>query len=154
MRAGALVVGVCGVLAVSGCGSSSEQPATTVTVTESVSPAASSTVPTVKDSDDTGGAASSSSAAPKSEANDAQGQQNSAKGKMPDVVCMDLQSAQNKIQENGVYFSRSEDATGQAREQMWDRNWVVVAQRPAAGEPIGEGEAVLSVVKKGEPSPC
>ena len=74
--------------------------------------------------------------------------------RMPDVVCMDLQAAQDEIQDHGVFFSKSEDATGQGRRQLWDRNWVVVAQTPAAGEPIGEGEAVLSVVKDDEPSPC
>jgi hypothetical protein len=73
---------------------------------------------------------------------------------MPDVVCMDLQAAQDEIQDHGVFFSKSEDATGQGRRQLWDRNWVVVAQTPAAGAPIGEGEAVLSVVKDDEPSPC
>ena len=74
--------------------------------------------------------------------------------RMPDVVCMDLQAAQDEIQDHGVFFSKSEDATGQGRRQLWDRNWVVVAQSPAPGEEIGEGEAVLSVVKDGEPSPC
>lgn len=69
---------------------------------------------------------------------------------MPEVVCMNLQDAQNEIQDHGVFFSRSEDATGQGRFQVLDRNWVVVAQKPSAGKPIGEFEAVLSVVKIGE----
>ncbi|WP_250323891.1 PASTA domain-containing protein [Williamsia sp. CHRR-6] len=67
---------------------------------------------------------------------------------------MNLQSAQDLIQENGVFFSRSVDATGQGRRQLMDRNWIVVAQTPAPGSPVGEGEAVLSVVKIGESSPC
>jgi len=69
---------------------------------------------------------------------------------MPDVVCMNLQAAQNEIQDQGVFFSRSEDATGASRSQILDRNWVVVRQTPAAGQPIGEFEAVLYVVKIGE----
>lgn len=73
---------------------------------------------------------------------------------MPDVVCMNLQAAQDRIQAAGVFFSRSEDATGAGRRQVMDRNWVVVAQHPAAGAPIGEGDAVLSVVKTGEPGDC
>lgn len=73
---------------------------------------------------------------------------------MPDVVCMNLQDAQDRIQAAGVFFSRSEDATGAGRNQVMDRNWVVVAQSPAAGVPIGEGDAVLSVVKIGEPGDC
>ena len=73
---------------------------------------------------------------------------------MPEVVCMNLQAAQNQIQAAGVFFSRSADATGRGRHQVLDRNWVVVSQTPAAGTPIGEGDAVLSVVKIGEPGDC
>jgi hypothetical protein len=67
---------------------------------------------------------------------------------------MNLQAAQDLIQDHGVFYSRSEDATGQGRRQINDRNWIVVAQHPAPGAPFGEGEAVLSVVKDGEPNPC
>jgi hypothetical protein len=73
---------------------------------------------------------------------------------MPDVVCMNLQDAQDKIQESGVFYSRSHDATGRDRFQVIDRNWIVVAQTPAVGTPIGEGDAVLDVVKYGEENPC
>lgn len=74
--------------------------------------------------------------------------------RMPDVVCMDLQEAQNEIQDHGVFFSRSEDATGEGRRQLLDRNWIVVAQEPEAGAPIGEFEAVLYVVKDDEDHGC
>ncbi|MFD3462530.1 PASTA domain-containing protein [Nocardia fluminea] len=67
---------------------------------------------------------------------------------------MNLQEAQNTIQAAGVFFSRSTDASGRGRAQMMDRNWTVVAQEPAPGTPIGEGEAVLSVVKNEEPNQC
>jgi hypothetical protein len=73
---------------------------------------------------------------------------------MPDVVCHNLQDAQDEIQEGGVFLSRSVDATGRDRKQLWDRNWVVVDQSPAPGTRIGEGDAVLSVVKEGEASIC
>lgn len=73
---------------------------------------------------------------------------------MPNVVCMNLQAAQNKIQAAGVFFSRSKDATGAGRRQLVDSNWVVIAQTPAAGSPVAEGEAVLSVVKIGEEGAC
>ncbi|HXH58668.1 DUF2510 domain-containing protein [Iamia sp.] len=73
---------------------------------------------------------------------------------MPDVMCMNLQVAQDAIQAAGVFFSRSEDASGQGRSQLLDANWIVVGQNPAAGTLIGEGDAVLSAVKIGEPSPC
>lgn len=67
---------------------------------------------------------------------------------------MDLQAAQDTIQAAGVFYSRSIDATGRGRAQVLDRNWVVVFQAPAPGLLIGEGEAVLSVVKDGEPGDC
>ncbi|UGQ41875.1 PASTA domain-containing protein [Rhodococcus aetherivorans] len=73
---------------------------------------------------------------------------------MPYVRCMDLQAAQDTIQSAGVFYSRSVDATGQGRTQIVDRNWVVVAQSPAPGAIVGEGDAVLSVVKEGERGDC
>jgi hypothetical protein len=71
---------------------------------------------------------------------------------MPSVVCMDLQAAQNAIQRQGVFYSRSFDATGAGRRQIIDSNWLVVSQDPAPGTPIGEGDAILGVVKFGEGS--
>lgn len=73
---------------------------------------------------------------------------------MPDVTCMNLQDAQDTIQAAGVFYSRSRDATGEGRNQVVDRNWVVVGQSPPAGSAVGEGEAMLSVVKVGEPGDC
>lgn len=73
---------------------------------------------------------------------------------MPNVVCLNLQLAQDTIQAAGVFFSRSEDATGQGRFQVLDSNWIVVGQTPVPGTPIGEGDALLAAVKIGEPSPC
>ena len=73
---------------------------------------------------------------------------------MPNVMCMDLQQAQNEIQDHGVFLSRSEDASGEGRRQIIDSNWIVVGQTPAAGSPIGELEAVLSVLKDDEVSTC
>ncbi len=73
---------------------------------------------------------------------------------MPNVVCMNLQDAQDTIQTAGVFFSRSFDATGAGRSQIIDSNWVVVSQDPAPGAPIAEVEPNLGAVKYGEPSPC
>jgi len=69
---------------------------------------------------------------------------------MPDLICRGLQAAQDEIQDRGVFGSKSKDATGEGRRQLWDRNWVVVAQDPEPGEKIGEFEAILYVVKKGD----
>jgi hypothetical protein len=68
---------------------------------------------------------------------------------------MNLQDAQNEIQDHGVFYSRSSDATGSGRNQIIDSNWQVVGQSPDPGTPIGEGDAMLFVVKYGEqPNPC
>ena len=69
---------------------------------------------------------------------------------MPNVVCMNLQEAQDEIQDHGVFFSRSRDATGRNRMQLIDSNWIVIKQSPAPGKKIGEGDAMLSAVKIGE----
>lgn len=74
----------------------------------------------------------------------------SVKVPMPDVVGMNLQAAQDRIQTLGVFYSRSEDATGAGRAQVLDRNWVVAAQSPEPGVLIGEGDALLSVTKIGD----
>lgn len=74
---------------------------------------------------------------------------------MPNVVCMNLQDAQDRIQaETPVFYSSSFDATGQDRSQIVDSNWIVVSQTPEPGTPIGEGDANLGAVKYGEPNPC
>ena len=67
----------------------------------------------------------------------------------PDLICRGLQAAQDEIQDRGVFGSKSKDATGESRRQIWDRNWVV-AQDPEPGEKIGEFETILSVVKKSD----
>lgn len=73
---------------------------------------------------------------------------------MPNVVCMNLQAAQDAIQAAGVFYSTSIDASGQERTQVWDMNWVVVDQAPSVGASIGEGDPVLSVLKEDEFSGC
>ena len=69
---------------------------------------------------------------------------------MPDVVCLNLQNAQDLIQDQGVFYSRSEDASGLGRNQIVDSNWVVIEQNLEPGEPFTEGDAVLSVLKADE----
>ena len=56
-------------------------------------------------------------------------------GIMPDVVGMDLQTAEDTIQvrDRSLRFSDSRDASGQDRMQLVDRNWTVVRQSPAVG---------------------
>ena len=74
---------------------------------------------------------------------------------MPEIACgTNLQDAQNRVQEAGVFYSRSEDATGQGRSQVVDGNWTVISQSPSAGTPITEGDPVFQVVKNEEFTSC
>lgn len=50
-----------------------------------------------------------------------------------DYVGMGLQDAQDAAQADGVLLLDSTDASGLGRLQLWDRNWEVCAQSPAAG---------------------
>ncbi len=74
---------------------------------------------------------------------------------MPDLVGIDLQSAQNTIQGNGVFLSRSHDLLGM-RNQVLDSNWVVCTQSIPAGQQVtgdAEGLIDLGVVKREESCP-
>ncbi|MBO4210181.1 PASTA domain-containing protein [Micromonospora echinofusca] len=74
-------------------------------------------------------------------------------GVVPDVVCKDLQSAQDAMQAARFFNLRSTDATGQGRMQLLDRDWVVVGQSVRAGtSPELTTRITLSVVRFGEPT--
>ncbi|MFW0783611.1 PASTA domain-containing protein [Gordonia sp. CPCC 206044] len=140
------VIGVGVTISITSCSGADEPQATTTLTSTATETVAVDTQRTTVE------ATTPIAAPPVTETASAQPQESSAI--MPDVVCLNLQDAQNKIQDAGVFFSRSADATGQGRSQILDRNWVVVAQTPQPGTPFGEGDAVLSAVKIGEPSPC
>ncbi len=67
---------------------------------------------------------------------------------VPDVVGMVHQDAQNAMQKAGFYYLTEEDATGQGRMLVSDRNWVVVEQVPAAGTSIPKSDKILLRSKK------
>ena len=69
---------------------------------------------------------------------------------MPNVVCMVMEEAQDHIKSRGISRSSTQDDSGEDRPQLPDGNWIVARQNPAAGEPIGERDAMLYVVKKWE----
>jgi beta-lactam-binding protein with PASTA domain len=84
---------------------------------------------------------------------DAAGAPDSTSGVVPDVVCLDLQHAQDALQAAGFVDLSSRDATGRDRLQVVDRNWVVIAQSVAAGgTPDRTTRILLSAVKFGEPT--
>ena len=71
---------------------------------------------------------------------------------MPDFVGMDLQSAQDLVQTNGVWLSVSHDLLG-SRNQAIDSNWMVCDQNIPPGAQVAgdaEGQIDLGVVKREE----
>ena len=72
-------------------------------------------------------------------------------GVVPNVVGLNHQLAQDTMQAAGFYFLTEEDATGQGRLLINDRNWVVVSQEPAGGtRSASDTKIVLRSKKIGE----
>jgi len=72
---------------------------------------------------------------------------------MPDLVGINLQDAQNAIQQLGVFFTTSTDASGLGRSQLIDSNWVVCGQNFPPGTQMSgdlEGKIDFTVAKIGE----
>lgn len=84
---------------------------------------------------------------------DGQGSESVTVGVVPDVLCKDLQNAQDALRSARYYNLHSEDATGRGRLQILDRDWVVVGQsEPPETSPAVTTRIVLRVVKFGEPT--
>ncbi len=70
---------------------------------------------------------------------------------VPDVVGLDHQEAQDTMQAVGLRNLAEEDATGQGRRLLWDRNWIVIEQDPLAGSIVAKDtEVTLFSVKDDE----
>jgi hypothetical protein len=120
----AAVVAVSSII-VAGCGGAGDSP-TTVTVRDTVT---------------SSGVANSPSAPPPVPSSPAAEQT----WTMPDLRGRNLQDAQDAIQQltnNEVVLTGSTDLTGQARNQMMDRNWQVCTSTPAAGESFTKTTAI------------
>ena len=73
-------------------------------------------------------------------------------GVVPNVVCAELQAAQDALRSSGFLLLTSKDGTGAGRVPLLDRNWVVIAQSEAPGSKPGTTTLItLTVVKHGEP---
>jgi hypothetical protein len=123
--------------ALSGCGSQQDEAAEarTVTVVENSAPAPTQTVTVAPESEEIPSAQSTPPAA-------------AGEIKVPDVVGLDHQLAQDTMQASGLYNLSEEDATGQGRMLLWDRNWTVVSQDPAAGTMVAEDQTITLSSKK------
>ncbi|CAL9301173.1 PASTA domain-containing protein [Streptomyces sp. SudanB91_2054] len=71
-------------------------------------------------------------------------------GTLPDLVGQDLQAAQDAAQAAGFYALDDQDASGQGRLQVMDRNWTVCSQEPAAGTHPTDTPVTLYAVKDTE----
>lgn len=71
-----------------------------------------------------------------------------AKITVPNVVGKNHQLAQDTLQEAGLYMLAEEDATGQGRALLFDRNWVVVRQSPKGGSKVSEDRTIKLFSKK------
>ncbi|MFI1324561.1 PASTA domain-containing protein [Streptomyces rochei] len=71
-------------------------------------------------------------------------------GTLPDLVGQDLQAAQDAAQAAGFYALDDQDASGQGRLQVMDRNWTVCSQEPAAGTHPTDTFVTLYAVKDAE----
>lgn len=56
--------------------------------------------------------------------------------RVPNVVGMNHQAAQDRLQARGFHNLRERDCTGRGRLLLFDRNWRVVRQRPEAGRRV------------------
>lgn len=72
----------------------------------------------------------------------------SAKRKVPRVVGMNHQAAQDLLQSKGFYYLRERDCTGRDRSLIWDRNWKVVRQTPRAGRKVSTSTTITLCSKK------
>jgi hypothetical protein len=128
----ALAIVIAG-FALSACASDSGSTSTSV-VTE--------TVTTASPGDD------NSSAADDGSADDDSAADSSGDIEVPDVVGKDHQLAQDTMQAAGLYNLSEEDATGQGRLLLVDRNWTVVSQSPPAGTKVNEDQTIVLRSKK------
>jgi hypothetical protein len=138
-----LLIGTVGGL--TACGGEGTQTVTQVTVVKTESAVASGDTvtpevapaqePAVAPADDTTTASKAASAAGK-------------RISVPDVVGTNHQKAQDTMQAGGLFMLAEEDATGADRPLLWDRNWVVVSQSPAAGSRVDEDQTITLRSKK------
>ena len=69
---------------------------------------------------------------------------------LPDLVGQDLQAAQDEAQAAGFYVLDDQDAGGQDRLQVFDRNWTVCRQTPGPGTHPTDTPVILYAVKDDE----
>lgn len=66
----------------------------------------------------------------------------SASKRLPNVVGMNHQAAQNRLQSAGFHNLRERDCTGRGRLLLFDRNWKVKSMSPKAGRRVSTKRAI------------
>jgi hypothetical protein len=66
----------------------------------------------------------------------------SASKRLPNVVGMNHQGAQDRLQRAGFHNLRERDCTGQGRQLLFDRNWKVQRMSPQAGKRVSTRRAI------------
>jgi hypothetical protein len=69
---------------------------------------------------------------------------------VPNVVGLDHQLAQDTMQAAGLLRLTEQDATGEDRLLLWDRNWTVVDQWPLPGARVARSQVVVLMSVKDE----
>ncbi|MGW8555464.1 DUF3761 domain-containing protein [Streptomyces tubercidicus] len=70
---------------------------------------------------------------------------------VPDYTGRNLQESQDDAQGRGLYLLDSRDLSVRQRTQVWDRNWQVCDQEPAAGTLMADSETLtFTVVRTSE----
>ncbi|ANS64927.1 hypothetical protein SLINC_2703 [Streptomyces lincolnensis] len=87
---------------------------------------------------------------PADSATDTKADTDSETAALPDLVGQDLQAAQDEAQAAGFYVLDDQDASGQNRLQVLDRNWTVCSQEPEAGTHPTDTPVTLYAVKDDE----
>jgi hypothetical protein len=131
-------------LAFAACGSSEPKTTTVVTVIKETPPSSASAGS--QDDAATGRTGSDGDGIVSDEG--AGGDSPSGKITVPDEVGKQHQAAQDDLQAHGLYVLAEEDATGQHRFLINDRNWKVVSQSPAAGTKVSEDATITLKSKK------
>jgi hypothetical protein len=66
----------------------------------------------------------------------------SASKKLPNVVGMNHQAAQDRLQRAGFHNLRERDCSGRGRSLLFDRNWKVQRMSPQAGKRVSTRRAI------------
>jgi len=140
-KSGTACVAVALVSACGGSGAPASQATVTVTTSASVSVTPSPDAPSLSASPTT----TPSSPAPPQPTTQAPPVQ---AGVVPNVVGVNHQLAQDTMQAAGFYILTEEDATGQERLLISDRNWVVVSQQPKGGSRAAADTTIILRSKK------